>query len=511
MINNELLRASFLKSLSLHLSTLRDYKTLIKTYFNVTLYENQEEIIESILDFNKKYVLVMQARGAGKSFSVGIGLLLLGFFYPGIQIGIFAPKEDQAVRLLKVMKSLLKKSTSYFRRMYDDVNDSSTKLVLKNGTEFLAMSAHEQTLQEGWHFSVMCIDEAMRVSDVSMNTRLLPMLGSYSKVKLIKIGIPVFKNHFYKSYLSPQYTKCVRSWRDAPILLTGGYIEIDGQKVSKYVLDRMPLSLKMKYWPNHPEVHYEGDMPEYDFKIQYEVEWCDDISLVLTGEDQEKLFGNFLPLEQGRNNELYFFGLDTASGSLNLKSNILDFTALSIWRYNNNVLEKVFCKEWQGDTLRQIEEIKSILTNQFKCYHGYIDYSNIGVVIVEELKKANVVCDGIMFNTSLEGGKNFKNTVVPYFILQLRGNRIKYPTRSIVMTHPLFRKHYNQWCVLERHKTSTVNDRIEAPEGDHDDGVMSDLLAFWSFTVKKDNFNQPTPTKYKIPLPVKLYDNFPGR
>ncbi|MEM4460592.1 MAG: DEAD/DEAH box helicase family protein [Nanopusillaceae archaeon] len=504
MIDYEVLRFSFFKSLNLHLSYLKDYNSFLKNYFGITLYENQQEIIESILDWNKKYILIMQARGAGKSFSVGLGLILLGFFYPGLQIGIVAPKEDQAVRLLKVMKGLLRKSMAYFRNMIDERNDSSVRLVLKNGTEYTALSAHEQTLQEGWHFSVMCIDEAMRVSDVSMNTRLLPMLGSTSKIKLIKIGIPVFKNHFYKSFISSQYTKCVRNWRQCPILLSGGYVVVDGEKISKYVLDRMPLSLKMKYWPNHPELHYEGDMSEYDFKIQYEVEWSDDLSLVLTGEDQEMLFGDFLPLDQGRTNEMYFFGLDTASGSLN-KSNNVDFTSLSIWRYRNNVLEKVYCMDWQGDTLNQISEIKEILTNKFKCFFGYIDYSNIGVVVVEELKRVGVSCEGILFNSSFEGGKNFKNTVVPHFVLHLRGNRVKYPVKNVVMNHPIFRKHYNQWCIFERRKTNGLNDKLEAPEGEHDDGVMADLLAFWAWVVKKDLLRSPSVSKYKIPLPVKLW------
>lgn len=501
MINYELLRGSFYKGLDFHLDYLSDNIKLIEHYFKIKLYPNQLEIIQSILDPKIKYILVMQARGGGKSFSVSLGLLILSIFHPNLSIGIFAPKEDQAIRLLNIIRSFLENSNCFFRSLIETRNMSSTKLQLKNGSYFLAMSAHEQTLQEGWHFSVMCIDEAMRVSDVSMTTRLLPMLGAEERVKLIKVGIPLFKNHFYKSAQSSQYKKLIRKWNECDRLLESGYVMYKDEKVSKYVLDRMPLSFKMKFFPDKKEFHYEGDMSEFDFKIQYNMEWAEDVSLVLTGDDSEKLVGDFLPLEMGKS-ELYFFGLDPASGTLGRKDKELDFTALCIWRLNGERFEKVFAKEWQGDILQQIGEVKDILTNKFKCKMGCVDFSNVGSVFVEELKKININCMGIAFNASFnsETGHNFKNHVIPKFVFELKKNNVKYPNKNIIENHVLFRKHYNQWCILERYKTGGSNDRIEAPSFEHDDGPMADLLAFWAGLIGRGNV-ETSEKKYIIPLP----------
>jgi hypothetical protein len=502
MINYDFLKGLFYKGLDFHLEYLSDSIKLVEYYFKIKLYKNQEEILQAILDPKIKYILIMQARGGGKSFAVSLGLLILGIFHPNLSIGIFAPKEDQAIRLLNVIRSFFENSNTFFKGLVDTRNLSSVKLQLKNGSYFLAMSAHEQTLQEGWHFSVMCIDEAMRVSDSSMTTRLLPMLGSEERVKLIKIGIPIFKNHFYKSAQSSQYTKLIRRWDECDRLLESGYVVYKDKKISKYVLDRMPLSFKLKFFPDAPEFHYEGDMSEFDFKTQYNMEWAEDVSLVLTGDDSEKLIGDFLPLEVGRSDETYFFGLDPASGTLGRKDKELDFTALSIWRLKGERFEKVFVKEWQGDILKQIEEVKEILTNKFKCKMGCVDYSNVGSVFVEELKKAGIRCMGIAFNATFnsETGHNFKNHVIPKFIIELKKNNIKYPNRNIVENHVLFRKHYDQWCILERYKTGGTNDRIEAPSFEHDDGPMSDLLAFWAGLVSRNDISIQE-KKYTIPLP----------
>ena len=69
-------------------------------------------------------------------------------------------------------------------------------------------------------------------------------------------------------------------------------------------------------------------------------------------------------LEEARHshNETYFFGLDTAPGSLTGNKD-LDYTVLSIWRkLSNNVKEKVKCYSWQGNVVDQIAEIKQIIT-----------------------------------------------------------------------------------------------------------------------------------------------------
>lgn len=460
-----------------------------KNFLNVDLESNQEDIIRSLCDPRINYLGILGARGSGKSFGTCIGLIKLCEDYPGIDIGLFGPRADQATRLIGETKKIL--FTSPLKDQIDWEHTTNDKIIFNNGSHLLALSAAETSLQEGWHFSVVVVDEAHRVSNASMSERIIPMLGSKKISKLIKIGIPLFKNHFYQSYSDDKYKFLVHDWTHAPILLKSGAKDlktVDGniKQYPSFVLDRMPKMLKTQMFPDHPEIQYDGDMTEMEFNTQYGMVWMDDINTFLRGDEPETLVGNHDPLMMARAGEEYFFGLDTSSGTLVPGKYDLDFTSLSIWRRRaDGVKERVWSREWQGsETLSQAEEIAGIVhpqTGLFPCAFGCVDYSNVGITTVELFKRLKIPVAGVIFaTTEPTSRKNFKNAMANQFQFELQAGRVKYPKMEAIDRDKIMRKHYHQWLALERIVSVGLNDKIAAPPGLHDDGCMSDLLAVWA-------------------------------
>lgn len=410
------------------------------------------------------------------TFAICVGLIKMCEDYPGLDVGVFGPRADQATRIVSEMKKIL--FPSPLKEAVDWDKTTNDKVIFKNGANILALSAAETSLQEGWHFSVIVVDEAHRVSNASMSERIIPMLGSKKISKVVKIGIPLFKNHFYASFSDDKFKFLVHDWTQSPILLKSGFKEVANKRYPTFVLDRMPISLKTKMFPDNKELHYDGDMTEMEFNTQYGMIWMDDINTFLHGDEPETLIGNHDCLMASRAGEQYFFGLDTSSGTLMPGKYDLDFTALAIWRRTyDGMKERVWSREWQGsETLSQIEEIAGIVHPQsglFPCSFGCVDYSNIGITAVEMFKRLKIPVAGVLFSaTETSSRKNFKNAMANQFQFELQAGRVKYPKMESIDRDKIMRKHYHQWLALERIVSVGLNDKISAPPGLHDDGCF---------------------------------------
>lgn len=478
----------------------------------IDLFDNQVEIVDAVCDLSIKYLAIAESRGAGKTFGVGLGLVKICLDNPGIQIGVFGPKAEQANRVVSEIKSRILISSS---SAYETINwktSTNSKLEFLNGSLILSISASEATMQEGWHFDCVVIDEAHRVSDISVNQRIIPMLGSSRIAKIIKLGVSMYRQNFWKSCCHPstQYKVLIRDWTQCPILLRQGSVIYKGKELSKYVIDQMPLTLKEKYFPDRPDLHYDGAMSEVDFKTQYGMEWLQDINLELGEDDQKKLIDSTYDiLEKGRLElqDQYFFGLDTASGSILPGQKDLDFTVLSLWRKRaDNIKEKVACFQWQGDVLQQISEIEQIIhpeTGFFHCVFGLADYSNIAIGVVESFKAKKIPIEGIMFSsTEPSSKKNYKNAMFDQFKFELQSGRVKFPSLEKLDTHVIFKKSFNEWCNIERHKSLGINDKIQAPSDMHDDHTSADVLCVWGMDKLSTFKTVASSSTYKIPSPV---------
>lgn len=340
-------------------------------------------------------------------------------------------------------------------------------------------------------------DETHQISTQFYNLRISPMNSDSKNPKNIKIGITLYDNHFRQSAKSPKWKWLNYPWYKCQnIYNPNDLIEINGVKYPNNIIEIMPLSMKMKRFPNNPEVHYESSigMSEEDFKTQYEMEWVDSISGLLTGEDQDKLEGFHDYLYAGLPDEKYYFGLDCAGGSLVKEGNDRDFTELVIGRITPEHQKQIVALyQWQGDLTVQAEEIMHIITDVFPCEFGCADYSTMGTAIVDQFLSKKIPIAGIAYKkTDPVSGKNYKNSIFDQFVYELRHDRVKYPALKSLLDEDgkittneaqLLNKHLIEWGAVERRRKAVgINDDISAPKGGgyHDDCVNAAALFVWA-------------------------------
>jgi hypothetical protein len=365
----------------------------------IDLYDNQVQILDSVCDLSLPYIGILASRGSGKTYSVAIAIVKMCLDNPGFRVGVFGPKADTSKRLVK--EDIIGRILSPSSKVHDQIDwnhTSNSFIQFKNGSTIKALSASPTATQESEHFHVLVLDEAHRTSDFVVKEKLVPMLGSFSVAKTIKIGISLYKNNFWHSCNDngTRYKVLKKSWEECDIYWLQGSIRYEGKDYPKRIVDLMPKSVKEKLFPNDPSLHYDSveGYSEIEWNTQYAMIWMEDINLVLSGDQQKKLAsGLFSILEKGRPEmtEKYYFGLDTASGTLMPGQKDLDWTVLTILRKNQDNTKDIIAKYmWQGDVVTQMQEIRDLIhpiEGTFQCIMGLADYSNIAIGIVEMFKK----------------------------------------------------------------------------------------------------------------------------
>lgn len=479
----------------------------------IDLYDNQIEFAEAITDFKKDNVIILGSRGGGKTMAVSCAIVKLCVENPNFRVGVFAPKWSQATRVIKEILPYLLVDSCKIKKDIDEKNTVKAALRFKNGSFISCISANDLANIEGEHFHLVVIDEAHLVPSVSVSQKIAPMLGSYNVAKTVKLGVAMYDNHFYKSFLSPNYHKVIKTWTECPILLSAGSIMIDGKEYPRKAFNNMPLLLKKQMFPDHPELHVQGDgdMDEVDFLTNYMVQWVKDLSNFLSEQEQEKLLGYHHMEEKGQGNEVYVFGLDFGQGSPTGNDAKLDFTALAVWKVvGEGIKHKVWGKKWKGNPLMQIAEIIDLIhpkNGLFPCRVGMCDYSGVGAVAVGAMQQAGIQVTGIMFQqTEKESGKNFKNAIFDNFKYELSNDRVKYPSLIEQKKNPDMADGYSEWCHLERRQSMGFNKKIEAAEGYHDDICCCDSMGIFianradvmmlhgSHRINMENLIQPMPS-----------------
>jgi hypothetical protein len=453
--------------------------------YGLEIVSNQQEIIDTVCDPESSYVSVLAARGSGKTRAVSLGIVKLCLENPGYEAIVFGPKAEQANRIIGEITKICKGSS--LGDEIDWTRCSRTKFYFKNLSSIIALSASEMSEMEGWHGDLGVLDEAHRISDIVWRQRIIPMFTSSQHPKLVKIGISMYRNHFYESCHSDQWTHLAYPWSECPWLFRSGSVDIGGVTYPSRIIDQMPLSYKVARFPNNPELHFPSisGQDEIDFDTQYDMKWVEDVNLLLKLPDQEKIYGQHHPIQQGNDKEEYYFGLDFAGGAQNNLTKRTDFTALVILRKSwQGIKEVVDAHEWQGDVSDQINEILQLIHPEygvFKCKFGLADYGNLGAAIVDVFKKVGLPVGGIRFGaTEANSGKNWKNAIFDQAVFELKHDRFKYPHKDHIMKHAVFRKHVNEWFAIERRRQRGINDEIKAPTDLHDDGPCAGALAIWA-------------------------------
>lgn len=338
--------------------------------------------------------------------------------------------------------------------------------------------------------------------------------------KLIQIGTPKTRNHFYDAVegkesdqwyvVRKDWTECEQLWALASTELPdhNDPTHTAMRKYSSFVLSLMPKSLKQDYFPTRPDVWTEGAMSVEDFKTQYMLQFVDGASQFLTTEEVESLkSGEFDWITEGIYGETYVAGIDFASST----ADTADYTHISILRVDRNTRQKqkVFAIELSGMSYpEQINVIDNLLGNKnpkFYCQAIFCDFTGCGRPVVQSLieERGMKQVTGITFNatdTLWNTGMNFKNAMYAHAKQEIDYGRFKYPSldrysRCVPSDQIGFwHRQISEWSDLLCEQKISINKRIGAGPGAHDDVPSADILAISaSLILERRSSNMPKP------------------
>lgn len=485
------------------------------------LHENQVELIRAVANPKIRKVAALMARQAGKTESIASFTGYLLDNYPNMRIGIFTPRVQQA-------EINVGRTAVFFQMNEDKLNNkivkcTKSKIELSNGSYVMAVSGSDQSNIEGLTFDIIILDEAQKITDYTWSERIAPM-GGATNAKMIKIGTPKTRNHFYKSMEaeeSSQWLTIRRDWTRCPQLWALDAIELPDHEdpthtrirpYSRYVFGLMPKSLKQQYFPTRPDIWTEGTMSVEDFKTQYMLEFVDGAGKFMSTDEWNSLTsGDFEWIEHGRLGEQYVAGIDFAGSD----AASADFTHITVLRIApNGEKQKVFCKEMHGVSYpQQIREIARLFGGNnpiFRTTSIFADFTGCGRPVVQSLQEEWGLTQlvGITFNgadTYTQSGMNMKNIMFAQFKHEVGYGRFKYPNKDIFLKtaglemNGFYHKMVGEWRDLESEQRLGVNKRIEAPSGGHDDVCCADALAnFAALYGNRVRSNMPKASKARI-------------
>lgn len=469
-------------------------------YFGNPLHDNQKDVVRALTGTDR-LVQVIEPRQAGKTASVAVACAINCEQEGGdwnrahsepYRIGIFAPKLGQAQTDIGRIKSWAR-ATGNGRPLIDWEQTTNSKVVWRNGSEIHAVSAAETADNEGGTFNRIIIEEAQKVSDHVVSEVILPM-GGATNARIAKVGtVRAIQNHFYRTWHEDQ--SAIKVWHHwllcGNYLGQAGYLEYGGRKISRYILDMMPVQLKEHYvragvFPSTPDFLYATQNMEYgDFLTQYELRWLEQFGLFLSMDERASLLRGthgILHHQENLADDLYA-GVDFASGSGE------DETSVSVWRRVGLVKEKVWGRTWNDiDLPEQKRELINIFgrTGRFpgvKLILG--DVGGNGLAVMQDLAaEANMPIHPVNFGANdkqlMHVSMNMKTSMFMDFKRECQSGTLRYG--CVDSTWPMevameWRKGARQWQALEQEMLpSGLNRRIQAPDSDHDDVCCADVL-----------------------------------
>lgn len=465
----------------------------------------------------------IKVHNSGKTESISSFCGYLIDNYPMMRVGIFTPRLQQA-------EVSIGRLSTFFQMNEDRLNNKIVKITkdiveLDNGSYVTAVSASDQSNIEGLTFDVIVLDEAQKVSDYTMSERITPM-GSATNAKIIKIGTPKTRNHFYESVdgkSSDQWTVVKRDWTQCPQswLLDATYLPDPKtgkeRPYSTFILTQaMPKILKEQMFPNNPEVWTEGNLSVEDFKTQYMLEFIDGAGKFLTSDDVKILTsGEYSWLDHGIIGEHYVAGIDFAGS--NPDGDSTQITVLRITR--DGIKQKVFAKEFNDasypEQMYYISNLFGGYRPRFECKKIFADYTGCGAAVVQTLQEEfglkNI--EGIIFNARdkyTNSGMNLKNAMYGKWRQEFDNKKFQYPTKERFCESKVdgagvenlnyYHRMVGEWADLEQTTTGySVNKKIEASSGSHDDVCDADVLAnFAAVAGQRSSMPKPTRGRFRV-------------
>ena len=384
--------------------------------------KKQSEIINGVLNTEAKYHVVSLGRQSGKSLMAMNLVLYWAINHRPCKILWISPVYSQANKVQHELDNAIRNSN-----IIETCNYSDNYIKLKTGSEIYFRSAERYDNIRGYTFDYCIVDEAAYIKEEAWLSAIKPTLAVRGK-KILFLSTPKGKNWFYNLYQ-----------------LSNGN--------SNYKAYNGPTSTNPLVKQSEID-EARQTLPPNIFRTEYLAEFVDD-----GGEVFQNLSNNTFNQWPKVNGTVYC-GIDLGKQNDYTVATFIDKTGNIVEIYRNNQTE------WS--TL--INDL-SALINKYNAT-AYVEVNSIGDVVYEQLKsKVKQIEPFVTSNKS-------KAEIIEGLILDLNEGNIKIPSKE------LFPALYNELSVFTyEYNPKSRSVRYDAPNGHHDDCVMS--LALANLSLKK--------------------------
>jgi hypothetical protein len=305
-------------------------------------------------------------------------------------------------------------------RAFDGTNlihSNASELIIKccNGSTIQFFSAERYDNIRGFTFDYLVCDEFAFMAEQSW-TEVLRATVLIKGKKVLLISTPKGKNHFYNIFNLESVDTKYKSFKMTSYDGLASKDEIDG---ARYTL------------------------PDNIFKQEYLAEFID---------SDTGVFNNISINEHPRQTGRYYAGIDLGRAD--------DYTVLSVI---NEYGEMVHCERWRHNTWQSIvnELVKKL--KAFKCT-TFVEVNSIGDAIFEQIKA--------QYNNVHPFTTTSKSKQDAVESLQVAVQNKEFHILNI----DWLKKEFDVFTYEYSHKTRSI--KYSAPNGFHDDGVMSCCIAY---------------------------------
>jgi|694.fasta_scaffold23364_10 hypothetical protein len=394
--------------------------------FNPT--KKQQEIINACTDDTTKYIVGCFGRQAGKSFTAQ-NLLLKWALEDNGSVGMWvSPVYSQAKKVFQELTDTIAGTG-----LTKSVNKSELTITFINGSVIYFRSGEREDTLRGYTLNYLIVDEAAYIKNDVWNTVLRPTVLVKGK-KVLFISTPKGRNWFYDVAMRG-------SSDEYPTYKTFYATSFDTPFITAEELEEAKLSL-----------------PESIYKQEILAEFIDDGGEVFSSVNTCSVLTSYPPFVSG---EKYYAGLDFGRQN--------DYTVLTILNSKGEVVD--FYRERQ----KSWDIIISEVVQKLRMWKPmtYAEVNSIGDVLFETIKKQYAGVQPFVTNSDT------KQNMIEDLIMGMNESKLLLPTKEL--NEHLYRE-LSSFSYEYSPRTRRV--KYGAPNGFHDDTVISLALAFQTYKKK---------------------------
>ncbi len=255
------------------------YNARVRTLFkNISgdpfiLSKGQEDIYRVIYDPSVKRATIKAITQYGKSEVASMALIITAIERKE-KVLIVAPSEAQAKIIMgKIIEHLF--DSPYLTRMIEysgrleqlKSERSKSRITFRNGSEIMILTAIAKIVSKeaknlmGFGATIVLVDESSLIPD-ELWSKIFRMVGGVKAGKIIQLGNPFYKNHFWKAFQSSRYEKISVDWHQA---LAEGRITQEFLDEAKEDDNVTPLDWIVFYECKFPEMGAEDSLIPMDW------------------------------------------------------------------------------------------------------------------------------------------------------------------------------------------------------------------------------------------------------